>query len=243
MRNTRSTTCILLLLVLIFSLWTCIRLIYPLSARGTYASNVDDLSAPYQRPPEEIDAPNFPPISEFNSIITHPLFFSSRRPSSTETYHILLGTLLTGYRKVAILERRSDGTLLRLYEGDPIGNSKIVSIDANSVTLINKGQLYTIMRARMREGRISGPDSDAHEIDAQADHHGGPVEGQEVSEDIDFDSSDIQEIDVQNDYHGDPIDDEEISDYMHSDAFVRRSRRSRSAGGRGEAPGHRQQEP
>jgi hypothetical protein len=242
MRNARSKTCTLVIIAVLLLLWTCIRLIYPLSARGTYLSSVDKPIVLYQSSPEN-DTPNFPPISEFSSIITRPLFFPSRRPSSTETYHMLLGTLLTGYRKVAILERRSDGTLLRLYEGDPIGNSKIVSIDANSVTLINGGQLYTMMRARMREGMISGPDSDAHEIDAQADHHGGPVEGQVVSEDIDFDFSHIQEIDVQNDYPGDPVDDEDISDYMHSDTFVRRARSSRSAGGRGGAPGYQQQEP
>jgi hypothetical protein len=164
----------------------CAELSYPLSAHDADTSSFGEYDAHHREFSQAtVDLQAFPPMSEFDVITTRPLFFHSRRPPSTDTSYRLRGILLSGHRRVAILEGRSDGALARFYEGDLVGDWQILSIEAGSVTLTNAECSYTMTIAKVREELIRNHDSmNVYEIDPEDTYHDGQVEDEEMSQDL-----------------------------------------------------------
>ena len=90
-----------------------------------------------------------PPIAQLRAITDRPLFTPTRRQaaliirSPIEAFR-LRGVVLSKRHNTALVERRSDGVLLRLREGDHVDEWQITFIDADAIGFSGSEESYAI---------------------------------------------------------------------------------------------------
>ena len=128
-----------------------------------------------------------PPIAHLREITDRPLFTRTRRPaelivqSPIETFR-LHGVMLTNRHNTALVERRSDGVLLRLREGDHVDGWQIAFIDADAIGFSGSGDSYAIKISDTVEDRL---DHDSVErIIAEEEHIGSEIDDVDTGNEV-----------------------------------------------------------
>ena len=132
----------------------CVLLVAAIFAEVTYYNLLS--SAPLRPSPDQyqIDVQDtdkeleFPPMSYFREIVDRPLFNPSRRAIVASVKLMPLyrfrGALLMGKRRIGLLERRSNGVLLRVREGDVVDGWQIAFIDSRAIQMSSPTQTHTM---------------------------------------------------------------------------------------------------
>ena len=98
-------------------------------------------------------------MSQFRDIMKRPLFSPSRRSIPTTTTkpidaYRLRGIFLSEQSDVGLVERRSDGVVIRLSEGDVVDGWQVVFVNPGAIGLSNSTEVYTMNIERAREDEV-----------------------------------------------------------------------------------------
>ena len=139
---------------LTISLFCCVLLVVTIFAEVTYYSRLSSVpprpdSGEYRMETQDTDRElEFPPMSSFREIVERPLFNPSRRAIVASVKLMPLyrfrGALLMGKRRIGLLERRSNGVLLRVREGDVVDGWQIAFIDSRAIQMSSPTQTHTM---------------------------------------------------------------------------------------------------
>ena len=103
---------------------------------------------------------DFPPLLHFREISKRPLFSPSRRPAPRTHANLvdayrLRGVFLFEKRKFGLVERLSDGTSIRVSEGDVVDAWRVAFIDDEAIGLSDSIELHTLRISQAREEDIA----------------------------------------------------------------------------------------
>lgn len=115
----------------------------------------------------------FPPIHHFKEISSRPLFTPGRRKvQSTNLHHLgqywLRGVALFNNHKIGLLERRSDGEAIRVFEGDIIDGWEIILIDSHIIKMTDASRRVTAIT--IAPSRTEDTSGTYHDDVINADH-------------------------------------------------------------------------
>lgn len=114
-----------------------------------------------------------PPLEEYSEIVDRPLFYQARRPpppadeqpvaapvAPTEEDELtLIGVMLIGTQKTALIQNQATGKVARLKVGDTLDNWQVVEVEPQRVTLLRRDgeskQLSLLRNQRKPSQQIS----------------------------------------------------------------------------------------
>lgn len=101
-------------------------------------------------PDADGDAFSLPPVTAYSGIVERPLFNRTRRPAppkedataegatgEVESPFLLSGVMISGARRIALLQTRASPKTIRVEEGETVEGWKVQTIRPSLVTLVN----------------------------------------------------------------------------------------------------------